>query len=213
LGNVLKNHNKKSPSNKTQVQGLKPLAEVVGLGLSGVRPGRMGIGPVEASKRALAMANINMEDVDLIELNEAFAAQSLAVIKELSLPIEKVNVNGGAIALGHPIGNSGARISVTLIHAMRKRQVNYGLATRFLNWSIGGWKIVSFLFCSLISFFFLYVFAKYSNFLGALYGAAISGIMAAGIVLYQMNYDRKKELQTIDRKKRFLTLLKCKLCR
>lgn len=108
---------------------LKPLAEIVGLGVSGVRPDRMGIGPVEATKKALNMANITLQDLDLIELNEAFAAQSLAVIKELHLPLDKVNVNGGAIALGHPIGNSGARICVTLIHAMQKRQVKCGLAT------------------------------------------------------------------------------------
>jgi acetyl-CoA C-acetyltransferase len=108
---------------------LTPLAEVVGLGVSGVRPDRMGIGPVDATKKALEMANITLQDLDLIELNEAFAAQSLAVIKEMNIPLDKVNVNGGAIALGHPIGNSGARISVTLIHAMLKRQVNWGLAT------------------------------------------------------------------------------------
>lgn len=106
-----------------------PLAEVVSLGVSGVRPDRMGIGPVEASNRALKAANLTIEDLGLIELNEAFAAQALAVIKELQLPLDKVNVNGGAIALGHPIGNSGARISVSLLHAMRKRNVEWGLAT------------------------------------------------------------------------------------
>ncbi|WP_141334239.1 thiolase family protein [Paenibacillus sp. tmac-D7] len=108
---------------------LEPLAEVAGLGVSGVQPERMGIGPVEATKKALAMAGLTLQDLDLIELNEAFAAQALAVIKELNLPLDKTNVNGGAIALGHPIGNSGARISVTLIHAMLKRQVTWGLAT------------------------------------------------------------------------------------
>ena len=108
---------------------LLPLVEIAALGISGVRPDRMGIGPVEASKRALNMANITLEELDLIELNEAFAAQALACVKELDLPLEKVNVNGGAIALGHPIGNSGARISVTLIHAMRKRKAKWGLGT------------------------------------------------------------------------------------
>lgn len=108
---------------------LKPLAEVVGLGVSGVRPDRMGIGPVEATNRALRMANLQMEDIDLFELNEAFAAQSLAVIKELKFPMEKVNIHGGAIALGHPIGNSGSRICVTLLHAMKKKQLKWGLAT------------------------------------------------------------------------------------
>ncbi|WP_028551148.1 thiolase family protein [Paenibacillus sp. UNC451MF] len=108
---------------------LKPLVEVCALGVSGCKPDRMGIGPVEATAKALKMADIQMEDLDLVELNEAFAAQSLACIKEMKLPMDKINVNGGAIALGHPIGNSGARISVTLIHAMRKRKAKWGLAT------------------------------------------------------------------------------------
>jgi acetyl-CoA C-acetyltransferase len=108
---------------------LKPLVEIVGLGVSGVQPERMGIGPVEATRRALENANISVDDLDIVELNEAFAAQALACVKELELPLEKVNVNGGAIALGHPIGNSGARISVTLIHAMRKRNAKWGLGT------------------------------------------------------------------------------------
>ena len=105
------------------------LAEVVSIGVSGVDPRVMGIGPVSASKNALTQAGIEEKDLDLIELNEAFAAQSIAVLKELSVPMEKVNVNGGAIALGHPIGNSGARITVSLIHEMLKRNVKWGLAT------------------------------------------------------------------------------------
>ena len=105
------------------------LAEVAGIGVSGVDPRVMGIGPVNATKNALAQAGIEEKDLDLIELNEAFAAQALAVLKELRVPLEKVNVNGGAIALGHPIGNSGARITVTLIHEMLKRNVKWGLAT------------------------------------------------------------------------------------
>ncbi|MEJ9233245.1 thiolase family protein [Peribacillus butanolivorans] len=108
---------------------LQPFVEVVALGVSGVKPDRMGIGPVEATKKALEMANICLDDLDLVELNEAFSAQALAVIKELDLPMEKVNVNGGAIALGHPIGNSGTRISVSLIHAMKKRKAKWGLGT------------------------------------------------------------------------------------
>ena len=108
---------------------LEPLVEIVSLGLSGVKPDRMGIGPVEATKQALALANIELDDLDLVELNEAFAAQALAVIKELNLPPEKVNINGGAIALGHPIGNSGARICVSLIHSMLKQKATWGLAT------------------------------------------------------------------------------------
>ena len=105
------------------------LAEVVSIGVSGVDPRVMGIGPVSASKNALEQAGIEESELDLIELNEAFAAQSIAVLKELSVPLEKVNVNGGAIALGHPIGNSGARITVSLIHEMVKRNVKWGLAT------------------------------------------------------------------------------------
>lgn len=108
---------------------LEPLAEITALGLSGVKPDRMGIGPVEASERALKMAGISKDDLDLVELNEAFAAQSLACLRELKMPMEKVNVNGGAIALGHPIGNSGARICVSLIHAMKKGQAKWGLGT------------------------------------------------------------------------------------
>ncbi|WP_027725410.1 thiolase family protein [Tuberibacillus calidus] len=108
---------------------LKPLAEIIGLGVAGVAPDRMGIGPVEATRKALKSTDLKLDQMDLIELNEAFAAQSLAVIKEIGLDQSKVNVNGGAIALGHPIGNSGARICVTLIHAMKKREVEYGLAT------------------------------------------------------------------------------------
>lgn len=105
------------------------LAEVVSIGVSGVDPRVMGIGPVSASKNALMQAGISESELDLIELNEAFAAQSIAVLKELSVPMEKVNVNGGAIALGHPIGNSGARITVSIIHEMLKRNVKWGLAT------------------------------------------------------------------------------------
>ncbi|MCM3713369.1 thiolase family protein [Alkalihalobacillus oceani] len=108
---------------------LKPLVEIVGVGVAGVQPERMGIGPVQATEKALQMAKLRREDLGLVEVNEAFAAQALAVMKELDLPEEIVNVNGGAIALGHPIGNSGARICVTLIHEMMRRGVEWGLAT------------------------------------------------------------------------------------
>lgn len=108
---------------------LTPLAEVVGLGVAGVVPDRMGIGPVPAIKKALKTASLTLDDLGLIELNEAFASQSLAVIEELGLNASKVNINGGAIALGHPIGNSGSRISVTLLHAMKKENAKYGLST------------------------------------------------------------------------------------
>lgn len=112
-----------------QEYGLEPMAEIIGLGVGGVSPEIMGIGPVEATRKALSVVDLQIEDIDLFELNEAFAAQALSVIKELKMPMEKVNVNGGAISLGHPIGNSGARICVTLLHLMKKQEKKLGLAT------------------------------------------------------------------------------------
>ncbi|MGL5331156.1 MAG: acetyl-CoA C-acyltransferase, partial [Peptostreptococcaceae bacterium] len=110
--------------------GLKPLASIVSYASAGVDPSIMGYGPVPATNKALKKANLNIEDIDLIEANEAFAVQSLAVAKSLNLDMNKVNVNGGAISLGHPIGASGCRILVTLLYEMQKREdVNYGLAT------------------------------------------------------------------------------------
>ena len=114
---------------KANQLNLKPLAKIISWSSVGVDPSIMGIGPVPAVKKALKLANWNIDDVDLIEANEAFAAQALAVGKELKLNQNKVNVNGGAIALGHPIGASGARIIVTLIHEMIKQDKNKGLAT------------------------------------------------------------------------------------
>ena len=109
--------------------GLKPMARVVSMAVAGVDPSIMGIGPVPATKKALAKAGIDIRDIGLVELNEAFASQSLACIHELGLDPAIVNVNGGAIALGHPLGCSGVRISATLLHEMAKRNVKYGLAT------------------------------------------------------------------------------------
>jgi 3-oxoadipyl-CoA thiolase len=108
---------------------LKPIARVVTSAVSGVHPDYMGIGPVPATRKALQRAGLTVDNLDLIEINEAFAAQSVACIKELELDMDKVNVNGGAIALGHPLGCSGARIVTTLVHEMQKRDVRYGLAT------------------------------------------------------------------------------------
>ena len=116
---------------------LKPLAKIVSWATCGVDPSLMGSGPIPASKKALKKASWKISDLDLIESNEAFAAQSLAVIKDLGIPKEKVNVNGGAIALGHPIGASGARILVTLIHEMQKRKVKKGLATLCIGGGMG----------------------------------------------------------------------------
>ena len=109
--------------------GVRPMARVVASAAAGVEPNYMGIGPIPATKKALAKAGLTVADLDLVELNEAFAAQSLPCMRELGLDPAKVNVNGGAIALGHPIGCSGARIVGTLVHAMRARKARYGLAT------------------------------------------------------------------------------------
>jgi 3-oxoadipyl-CoA thiolase len=108
---------------------LNPIAKIVSMAVAGVDPSIMGIGPVPATKKALLRAGLNITDLDLIELNEAFASQSIACINELELQADKVNVNGGAIALGHPLGCSGVRISTTLLHEMQKRKSKYGLAT------------------------------------------------------------------------------------
>jgi len=113
---------------KAQELGVKPLARFVSAGMSGTDPRMMGMGPVPASKMALRRAGLHMNDIGLIELNEAFAAQSLGVIRELDLNMDIVNVNGGAIALGHPLGCSGTRITVSLIHEMIKSNIKYGLA-------------------------------------------------------------------------------------
>ena len=108
---------------------LTPMARIVSMAAAGVEPAIMGIGPVPATKKALHRAGLQIHDIGLVELNEAFASQSIACIKELGLDEKKVNVNGGAIALGHPLGCSGARISTTLLYEMKKQNVKYGLAT------------------------------------------------------------------------------------
>jgi 3-oxoadipyl-CoA thiolase len=109
--------------------GLKPLAKVVAMAVAGVDPSIMGIGPVPATQKALKRASLSIANMDLIELNEAFASQSLACIHDLGLDPSRVNVNGGAIALGHPLGCSGVRLSTTLIHEMKRKRSKYGLAT------------------------------------------------------------------------------------
>jgi len=114
---------------KADELGLKPLVKVLGAAAAGVDPRIMGIGPIPSTRKLLDKLNMRIEDFDLIEINEAFAAQSVASAKELNIEMDKLNVNGGAIALGHPLGCSGARISTTLIHEMKKRSVKYGLAT------------------------------------------------------------------------------------
>ena len=109
--------------------GLRPMARMIASAVAGVDPATMGLGPIPASRKALDRAGLTIDDMDLIELNEAFAAQALPVMRELGLDEEKVNVNGGAIAIGHPLGASGARLVATLLHEMRRRGARYGLAT------------------------------------------------------------------------------------
>ena len=118
--------------------GLKPMAKLIGWGQGGVDPKIMGVGPVPASRNAMAKAGVTIEDIDLVEANEAFAAQSIAVARELGFDMSKVNVNGGAISLGHPVGASGARIIVTLLHEMQKRpEAKKGLATLCIGGGMG----------------------------------------------------------------------------
>ena len=122
---------------KAKELGLKPMAKILSYGSKGLDPAIMGYGPFHATKKTLEVAGLTVEDMDLIEANEAFAAQSLAVAKDLNFDMEKVNVNGGAIALGHPVGASGARILVTLLHEMEKRDAKKGLATLCIGGGMG----------------------------------------------------------------------------
>lgn len=127
---------------KADELGIKYLAKIVSYGQKGLDPAIMGYGPFHATKKALEVANLKVEDLDLIEANEAFAAQSLAVAKDLNFDMSKVNVNGGAIALGHPVGASGGRILVTLLHEMEKRDAKKGLATLCIGGGMGTALIV-----------------------------------------------------------------------
>lgn len=123
-------------------RGLRPLGRLIGWGVAGVDPSIMGIGPVPASRRALAHAGLALEDMDLVEVNEAFAAQYLAVERELELDRECTNVDGGAVALGHPLGASGARITAHLLHALRRRGGRYGLGTACIGGGQGAAVVV-----------------------------------------------------------------------
>ena len=127
---------------KADELGIKPLCTIKSYASAGVDPSIMGVGPIPASQKALAKAGLTIEDIDLVEANEAFAAQSLAVRKDLKLDPEKTNVNGGAIAIGHPIGASGCRILITLIYEMMKRDSKYGLATLCIGGGMGTARIV-----------------------------------------------------------------------
>jgi acetyl-CoA acyltransferase 2 len=123
-------------------QGLRPIGRLIGWGVAGVEPAAMGLGPVPASRRALARAELTLDDMDLIESNEAFAAQYLAVEQELGLDRERTNVDGGAVALGHPLGASGARITLHLLHALRRRGGRYGLGAACIGGGQGAAVVV-----------------------------------------------------------------------
>ena len=118
-------------------RGLKPLARIAAFATAGVDPAVMGTGPIPATRKVLARAGWKVDDLDLIEANEAFAAQALAVNKDLGWDTDRVNVNGGAIAIGHPIGASGARVLITLLHEMQKRDAHKGLATLCIGGGMG----------------------------------------------------------------------------
>jgi 3-oxoadipyl-CoA thiolase len=128
---------------KAEELGLKPMASIVAHAVAGVDPAYMGLGPVPASRKVLERANLSIHDIDLIELNEAFAVQSLVCIRELEMDPAKVNVNGGAIAIGHPIGCSGARLMTTLVHEMKRRKAKLGLATMCIGVGQGIATVVS----------------------------------------------------------------------
>jgi acetyl-CoA C-acetyltransferase len=122
---------------KAETTGTRPLARILSYVSTGVDPKIMGIGPVPAVRKVLDRARLSIGDIDLFELNEAFASQSIAVVRELGIDAAKVNVNGGAIALGHPIGASGARILTTLVYALRARKLRYGIATLCIGGGMG----------------------------------------------------------------------------
>jgi acetyl-CoA acetyltransferase family protein len=127
---------------KAKELGLEPLATVRWMAVAGVDPTEMGLGPIPATRKCLARSGLKIEDIDLIELNEAFASQSIYCIRELGMDMNKVNVNGGAIALGHPLGSSGCRIIVTLAHEMKRRNARYGLATLCVGFGQGATTII-----------------------------------------------------------------------
>ena len=122
---------------EAEVRGVEPLVKIVSWATSGVEPSLMGLGPIQAVNMALEKAGWKIEDVDLFEINEAFAAQSIAVVRDLKIPKEILNVNGGAIALGHPIGASGTRILVTLIHEMIRQNKTKGCASLCIGGGMG----------------------------------------------------------------------------
>ena len=118
-------------------RGLTPMGRFVAFATAGVEPERFGVGPVPAIKKALKLAGLTLDQVDLVELNEAFAVQVLACLKELPIDPDRLNVNGGAIALGHPLGATGAKLTTSLLHEMRRRQSRYGMVTMCVGGGMG----------------------------------------------------------------------------
>jgi acetyl-CoA acyltransferase len=129
-------------SDRAEALGLVPLARVVGYATAGVKPELFGLGPVPAIRKVLAQTGLSLADIDLVELNEAFAVQVLACLAELPIDPDRLNVNGGAIALGHPLGCSGARLITTLVHEMKRRHARYGLASLCVGGGMGAAMIV-----------------------------------------------------------------------
>ena len=124
-------------ADRARALGIKPLARFVAFATAGYKPEEMGLGPVFAIPKALKLAGLKLSDIDVIELNEAFAAQSLAVIQEAGLDPERVNPNGGAVALGHPLGCTGAKLTATIIREMKRRNAKYGLVTMCVGGGMG----------------------------------------------------------------------------
>jgi acetyl-CoA acyltransferase len=122
---------------KAEALGLKPLARFVSFAVGGVRPEVMGIGPIVAIPKALKLAGLTLDQIEVIELNEAFAAQALAVVKALEIDPERVNVNGGAIALGHPLGCTGSKLTVSLLNELKRRNAHYGMVTMCIGGGMG----------------------------------------------------------------------------
>jgi acetyl-CoA C-acetyltransferase len=129
-------------ADKAKELGIKPMGRVVHDAFAGVPPQIMGIGPVASTNKLLKQTGMTLDQIDLIELNEAFAAQALAVVRELGIDQEKLNVNGGAIALGHPVGATGARLVTTLVHEMQRRKSRYGLVTLCIGGGQGGSMLI-----------------------------------------------------------------------
>jgi acetyl-CoA acyltransferase len=127
---------------KLEELGVKPMGRLLGYAVAGVPPEVMGLGPIAAIPKVLKQLGLNLDDIGLIELNEAFAAQSLAVIRKLGLNEDIINVNGGAIALGHPLGMSGAKLTTTLLHEMKRRGIRYGLVTMCVGGGMGAAGVI-----------------------------------------------------------------------